>query len=197
MSVVLLPLQESATKCRTLCLGTPFAYLPCESGKKEKRKRGDKEEQIKKEDLEMFPVRGTDFPFSVLGRMFDDAFTPTRREYSVPSVNISEDEKAYHVELAAPGMKKEDFSIHVDNGTLSISTEKEERREETDKGEGKEGAKCILREYNYSSFHRSFRLPEDVDCERVEASYEDGELKVLLPKREVDPNAGMRQIAVK
>lgn len=183
--------------CHTLCLGTPFAYLPHESGKKEKRKRGDKEEQIKKEDLEMFPAIGTDFPFSVLGRMFDDAFTPTRREYSVPSVNISEDEKAYHVELAAPGMKKEDFSIHVDNGTLSISTEKEERREETDKGEGKEGAKCILREYNYSSFHRSFGLPEDVDCDRVEASYEDGELKVLLPKREADPNAGMRQIAVK
>lgn len=197
MSASPLPLQQNATKCRILCLGTPFAYLPCESGKKEKRKRGDKEEQIKKEDLEMFPVRGTDFPFSVLGRMFDDAFTPTRREYSVPSVNISEDEKAYHVELAAPGMKKEDFSIRVDNGTLSISTEKEERREETDKCEGKEGSKCILREYNYSSFHRSFGLPEDVDCERVEASYENGELKVLLPKREVDPNAGTRQIAVK
>ena len=54
-----------------------------------------------------------------------------------------------------------------------------------------------MREYNYSSFHRSFGLPEDVDSEKVEASYENGELKVILPKRSVDPNEGKRQISVK
>lgn len=145
----------------------------------------------------MFPVRSNDFPFSALGRLFDDAFTTTRREMSVPSVNISEDDKAYYVSLAAPGMQKEDFSIHVDDGTLSIRVEKEEKKEETEQCEESKGEKCILREYNYQSFHRSFGLPEDVESEKVEASYEAGELKVTLPKREIDPNAGKRTVAVK
>lgn len=145
----------------------------------------------------MFPVKSNDFPFSTLGRLFDDAFTTTRREMSVPSVNISEDEKAYYVALAAPGMDKEDFAIQVDDGMLSISVEKEEKKEEREKCEAGKGERCILREYNYQSFHRSFGLPDDVDCEKVEASYEAGELKVKLPKRAVDPNAGKRTVAVR
>lgn len=141
----------------------------------------------------MFPVRSNDFPFSALGRLFDDTFTATRREMSVPSVNISEDEKAYYVSLAAPGMQKEDFSIQVADGTLSIRVEKEE---ESKSSEGK-GARCIVREYNYQSFERSFGLPEDVECDKVEARYDAGELKVTLPRRALDPNAGKRTVAVK
>ena len=141
----------------------------------------------------MFPVKSNDFPFNALGRLFDEALVATRRESTLPSVNISEDEHAYHVALAAPGMKKEDFEVHVSDGVLSIGVEKEEKKEEQEK----EGKRCIMREYNYTSFHRSFGLPEDVHSEKVEASYENGELKVVLPKRSVDPNEGKRQISVK
>ena len=94
-------------------------------------------------------------------------------------------------------MRKEDFEVHVSDGVLSIGVEKEEKKEEQENCKGEEGRKCIVREYNYSSFHRSFGLPEDVDSEKVEASYENGELKVILPKRSVDPNEGKRQISVK
>lgn len=161
------------------------------------RGSGEGEKTKKQEVFKMFPVKSNDFPFNALGRLFDEALVATRRESTLPSVNISEDERAYHVALAAPGMRKEDFEVHVSDGVLSIGVEKEEKKEEHENCNGKEGKKCIVREYNYSSFHRSFGLPEDVDSEKVEASYENGELKVILPKRSVDPNEGKRQISVK
>ncbi len=109
---------------------------------------------------------------------------------NVPAVNISEQDNQYLVSLAAPGMKKNDFKIEVDGNMLTISSEKEESTEETDK-------KFTRKEYNYSSFSRSFSLPEEIKQENIQAKYEDGVLKVTLPRKEAAKKPEVKKIAVK
>ena len=94
---------------------------------------------------------------------------------NVPAANIQEKDKEYLIELAAPGKEKENFHIDVDNGMLCISSEKEEQ------SEGKEDG-YSRKEFSYSSFSRSFSLPENVDEEKIKASYRDGILSLSLPK---------------
>ncbi len=94
---------------------------------------------------------------------------------SVPPVNIQEKEKEFVIELAAPGMEKNDFHVDVENGMLCISSEKES--ESADKNEG-----FSRKEFSYSSFFRSFSLPENVDHDKIKASYKDGILALILPK---------------
>lgn len=96
---------------------------------------------------------------------------------TVPAVNISETENEYLVEMAAPGMKKSDFNINLDNRVLTISSEKKEEKEEKEKNFTK-------KEFSYQSFERSFTLPETIDQEKIAAKYADGVLKVILPKKE-------------
>jgi len=96
---------------------------------------------------------------------------------TVPAVNISETENEYMVEMAAPGMKKSDFNINLDNRVLTISSEKKEEKEEKEKNFTK-------KEFSYQSFERSFTLPETIDQEKISAKYADGVLKVILPKKE-------------
>lgn len=96
---------------------------------------------------------------------------------NVPPVNITEQKDDYLVSLAAPGMKKEDFHIDVNGNLLTISSQKEESVEEKEE-------KFTKKEYSYASFERCFTLPEEVNKERIEARYEDGILKLLLPKNE-------------
>jgi HSP20 family protein len=103
---------------------------------------------------------------------FDNGFEKT---LSVPAVNITENNGQYNVSIAAPGMKKDDFKISVEGDMLTISAEKEE---------SKEDKKYNRREYNYSSFSRSFTLPEEVKRDKIEAKYEDGVLNLILPKSE-------------
>jgi HSP20 family protein len=95
----------------------------------------------------------------------------------VPPVNIVDKGGEFDVELAVPGMKKEDFHITCENGYLTIKAEKEEKKEEKDKN-------YTRREYNYNSFERSFSLPESVKADQVKAKYENGVLKLSLPKKE-------------
>ena len=118
--------------------------------------------------------------------VFDDFFKPwnewfdsglATRTMKVPAVNITEQKNQYLVSLAAPGLKKEDFKINVDGNMLTISSEKEENKEEKDK-------KFTRKEYNYSSFSRCFTLPEEINQEKIEAKYEDGVLKISLPRKE-------------
>lgn len=100
-----------------------------------------------------------------------------RQEYpeTIPSVNISETPDAYKVELAVPGMAKEDFNIDVDDNTMvTVSCQKE--------GE-KQDEKYARREYNYSSFSRSFSIPENANGEAITAKYENGILKLTIPKK--------------
>lgn len=95
---------------------------------------------------------------------------------SLPAVNISEDDKEYGVDVVAPGFKKEDFKIRVADDVLTISAE---TKQETEEGKGKEYSR---REYTYSSFTRSFRLPENAKDDAISARYENGVLHLQIPK---------------
>jgi HSP20 family protein len=117
---------------------------------------------------------------------FDNGF---ERAISVPAVNIAETDKQYDVAVAAPGMKKDDFKIDLEGDMLTISAEKAETKEEKDKQYNR-------REYNYSSFRRSFTLPEGVKRDKIEAKYEDGVLYLVLPKNET-AKVYSKSIAVK
>lgn len=97
--------------------------------------------------------------------------------FDVPAVNIKDNEKEFELELMVPGRKKEDFNIEVDNDVLTISSEKKSE------DEVKEG-NYTRREFNFSSFKRSFTLPETIDSDKIKANYEDGLLKFVLPKKE-------------
>ena len=133
--------------------------------------------------------------------VFDDFFKPWNewfdnggnlwgRTMNVPAVNIVEHKNEYEVSLAVPGMKKDDFVIDVDGNMLTISSEKEESKEEKEKT-------FTRKEYNYSSFSRSFTLPEEINKEKIEAKYEDGVLKIALPRKEEAKKLTAKHIAVK
>ena len=107
----------------------------------------------------------------------EDFFPMNRNTSSLPSVNIREDEKAFYLELAVPGMDKKDLRIEVKDDVLTISSEHKEERDEDLEGYRR-------REFSYSSFCRSFYLPEDVNGEKIGASYKDGILNVEIPKLE-------------
>ena len=125
----------------------------------------------------------------VFDSIFNDTFFADRMVTRVPAANISETADHYHVELAAPGLKKEDFKLSLERGILSISVEK--RIE--DKQEGRSYTK---REYSYSSFVRSFTLPESADENGIQATYNDGVLTIDIPKRE-EAKSVSRQIEIK
>jgi HSP20 family protein len=132
--------------------------------------------------------------------VFNDFFKPWNeffeggllgRTMEIPAVNITELKDEYMVSLAAPGLKKDDFKIDVEGNMLIISCEKEEKKEEKE-------AKFTRKEYNFTSFERSFTLPDEVNKEKIEARYEDGILKLALPKKEeVKKLAVNKHIAVK
>lgn len=120
--------------------------------------------------------------------VLEDNFFSTRRMSNVPSVNISDSPDAYHIELAAPGLRKEDFKVNVERDMLTISTEKKTESSEGDKS-------YTRREFNYAAFTRSFTLPESADVDRIQASYQEGVLKLHLPKKE-EAKAISRQIEI-
>jgi HSP20 family protein len=110
---------------------------------------------------------------------------------TLPAVNIRETEDSYDVEMAAPGMKKEDFRIELDNNILTISSEKTEEHEEN----GKE--KYSRKEFSYQSFQRSFNLPKEVvDEEKIKAHYKDGVLLLTIPKKEKAKQKPPRKIQI-
>jgi HSP20 family protein len=125
--------------------------------------------------------------FPVMNTLFDDFFTrdlwnnnsSSATNTSIPAVNIRETNDQYLVEVAAPGMSKEDFKVELDGNLLTISSEKNETSEQ------KEGERYTRREFSYQSFERSFQLHKDVvDADRIEAKYENGVLHLIIPKKE-------------
>jgi HSP20 family protein len=113
-------------------------------------------------------------------RIFEDFFNNELGTWSTtPAVNIKESEKNFSLEFAAPGKTKEDFIIEVDDNVLKVSSEKQEKSEEKD-----EKGRFTRREFSYHSFSRAFKLPENIDTEKIEAIYKEGILYVNLPKRE-------------
>ena len=99
---------------------------------------------------------------------------------TIPAVNILENEKGYDIELAAPGMKKNDFKVKLENGMLTITAEKKEEKEETTKN-------YTRQEFRYNAFTRSFNLPENAKEDDVQAHYEDGVLKLHVSKKVIAP----------
>jgi HSP20 family protein len=121
---------------------------------------------------------------------WNEWFTGAGVMKTFPAVNITENKGDYEVALAAPGMKKDDFKIDLAGNILTVSSEKEETKEDKDK-------KFTRQEYSYSSFTRSFTLPEGVNKENIDASYQDGVLKLVLPKKKEAKNPAAKQITVK
>ena len=112
-------------------------------------------------------------------------------ETNVPAVNVKETDKEIQLEVAAPGMKKEDFDIEMENGTLVISSEHQEERKEDD-------GEYACREFNYHAFRRTFDIPEHmVNRDKIDAKYHDGILRIHLPKTETSRTKPHRKIEVK
>ena len=135
------------------------------------------------------------FP-SLFDRFFDDnIFDWSNRNFSttnttLPSVNIKEDNDGFQVEMAAPGLKKNDFKVELNNDLLTISCEKQYENE------AKEEEKFTKREFSYQSFSRSFTLPVTVQGDKIKAKYENGILKITIPKREEAKPKPIKQIAI-
>jgi HSP20 family protein len=108
---------------------------------------------------------------------------------NMPAVNITEGKEDYRIDVAAPGLKKEDFKISLDNNVLSISSEKEYKNETRDEN-------LLRREFSYSSFSRSFTLPESVNGDKIKATHNDGILSIVVPKREEAKVKPVRDIKI-
>jgi len=126
-----------------------------------------------------------------LSNLFDDDFFPmlTNRTSSMPAVNIKENDKNFTLELAVPGMDKKDLKIDINEDVLTIASETRNETEENTDGYKR-------KEFSYSSFCRSFYLPENVNRDKIEASYKDGILSVELPKMEEEKNKISKQIKI-
>lgn len=122
--------------------------------------------------------------YRTLDNLFEDLFTGLpaawgkENGFNVPPVNIHENNDGFHLELLAPGLKKEDFKINLDKGLLTISFEKKNETENSS------DYKTHRREFNFTSFKRSFRVEDIINAETIQAKYEDGVLKIYLPKKE-------------
>ena len=114
---------------------------------------------------------------SVFADLFDTEYMP-KANCTAPAINVKESDKAYTVELAAPGMKKEDFNVHInDEGNLIIKMEQKQEHKDEDKN-----MRYLRREFSYSKFEQTLILPDDVKKEDIKARVENGVLTVELPK---------------
>ncbi len=133
---------------------------------------------------------------SWLPDIFNDFFDNSwmeRPTYTAPAINVMENEKEYEVELAAPGLDKEDFKVHVDaENNLHIEMEKKAETKE-----GKKHGRYLRREFSYEKFQQTLLLPDDVDAEKIEARVEKGVLNVRLPKKDnIQKADAVKQIAI-
>jgi HSP20 family protein len=149
---------------------------------------------VNENDMNLIRRTGGFYP-SFLEDFFDEnwsgqasrADTGTR----IPAVNVKEKEDNFEIQVAAPGMKRDDFKISIENNVLSISAEEKSENEEKD-----EKGNFTRREFSYSSFRRSFSLPVSIDADNINAKYDNGILKVELPKKEEAKPKSPKQIQV-
>lgn len=131
-----------------------------------------------------FPYREDLISRDLLSSLFNDG-----ADYSVPAVNIKDNENNFEIELAAPGLKKEDFQIKLEKNVLTISSKKEIEKNEN-------GPNFMRKEFSYSSFCRSFSIPESVDSEKIKAMHDNGILKLELPKFDKAKVKPFKEIAI-
>ena len=128
---------------------------------------------------------------AVFNDLFNTDFMP-KASATAPAINVKETDKAYIVELAAPGLKKEDFNVHInDEGNLLIKMEKKEETRDEDKS-----ARYLRREFSYTKFEQTLILPDDVEKDQIKARVEYGVLTVELPKHEEQKVKVSRQIEI-
>lgn len=134
--------------------------------------------------------RTNDWMPNVFNDFFDTDFMP-KINATAPAINVIETEKDYKVELAAPGMKKDDFTVHINNeGNLSIKMENKKENEQKEKG------RYLRREFSYSKYEQTLILPDDVEKDKISAKVTDGVLTITLPKTEVKVVDPTRQIMI-
>jgi HSP20 family protein len=110
---------------------------------------------------------------------------------TLPAVNVKESDEAFEIEVAAPGMNKDDFKVNLENNVLTISSEKKEEKKHEEKG------RYTRREFSYQSFQRSFTIPENlVEGDKITAKYFDGLLCIKLPKKEEVKPKPAREISI-
>lgn len=124
------------------------------------------------------------FGNAIISSLFSDG-----ADYSVPAVNIKETENHFEIEVAAPGLGKEDFKINLEKNILTVKSEKEVKKDEKSEN-------YTRREFGYNSFCRSFSVPETVDVDKIKASHNNGILVIELPKSEKLINKLKREITV-
>ena len=129
------------------------------------------------------------FTDDFFGKDFLADFFDSSANKTIPEVNVLENAEGYKIEVAAPGLAKNDFKIEVNNNVLTISSEKETKLED-------EKEKFIRREFSYSSFKRSFSLPESVNQDKIKANHKDGILMVEIPKRDEAKEKPKREIKI-
>ena len=140
----------------------------------------------------MLPLmkRTNDWMPNVFNDFFDTDFMP-KINATAPAINVIETEKDYKVELAAPGMRKDDFQVHINNeGNLSIKMESKKENEQKEKG------RYLRREFSYSKYEQTLILPDDVEKDKISAKVTDGVLTITLPKTEVKVVDPTRQIMI-
>lgn len=148
------------------------------------------------EDKTMTLARFSDQLPSLFDRFFEnELFDWSNRNYSdtnttLPSVNIKENQEGFEVEMAAPGFSKADFKIELNHDVLTISSEKKVENEL------KKDEHCTRREFSYQSFSRSFTLPNSADSDKIKANYENGILRINIPKKEEAKPKPPKQISV-
>ncbi len=122
---------------------------------------------------------------SIFNDFFDNDWM-AKANATAPAINVIESDKDYKVEVAAPGMTKDDFNIHLsEDNELVISMEKKNETKEEDK----ENKKYLRREFSYSKFQQSLVLPDDVEKDKIEAAVNNGVLTIDLPKRQPEEKA--------
>lgn len=133
-----------------------------------------------------------------ISNFFDDFFTRDLFSWpsdsstgtSIPKVNIYETDSEFHVEMAAPGMKKDDFKVELDNNALTISSQKTTEEERT------EGKNYQRKEFSYLSFQRTFHLPDSAEADKINAKYSDGILNLVIPKKEEAKRKPLKTIKI-
>jgi HSP20 family protein len=150
--------------------------------------------QITKQTTTMNPtLRNSHLPSLIenfFGRDVDGFFSSNNLTFNTPAVNVAEHKDGFRIEVAAPGLKKEDFKLNLNHNNLTISASKENTNE------AKQEEKYTRQEFSYTSFQRTFTLPTSIDTEHIQASYTDGVLTIELPKREEAKVKPPRQIEI-
>lgn len=159
---------------------------------KNKTRKEDSNMTLVRRNKDLFPSLPSVFDDFLPGNLFDWSGSEGNYGSSLPAVNVMEEDDKFQIEVAAPGMTKDDFNVEIDNNVLTISSEKEQKDEE--KGEN---GKINKREFRYAAFKRSFTLPEGaINEDKINAQYKDGILHLTLPKKDEAKRKPVRTINI-